>query len=161
MFIGIDPGLSGAIAGIKKNGELWVLKVPTFKNAKGKTKYLIGEMVNILEGENITGVALESVHAMPGQGVTSMFSMGQGLGIWQGVLTALKIPFVMVPPQTWQKAVLVGFKRKAGEAKQASIKNARRKFPKFSFLRTPRCKKIDDGMTDATNLALYAKLHFK
>lgn len=164
MFIGIDPGLSGAIAFLhrdgKFDGKLEILKTPTIKNPKGKTEYNVGAMVHFLKRSGITGVTLEKVGAMPGQGVTSMFSMGRGLGLWEGIIVALELPYVKVAPQTWQKEILRDFKRQKGEAKQASILNAQRMFPTQSFLPTPRCTKIDDNMCDATNLALYAKKHF-
>jgi len=40
-----------------------------------------------------------------GQPGSAMFTFGRGFGNIEGILTALKIPFVMVRPQTWQKAL--------------------------------------------------------
>jgi crossover junction endodeoxyribonuclease RuvC len=45
---------------------------------------------------------LEAVSAMPGQGVSSMFSFGTSYGIVQGVLAALGIPVVLVRPVVWK-----------------------------------------------------------
>lgn len=159
MYIGIDPGLSGAVAGINPDGFLWVKKVPIIKNSKGKTEYNVKAMMEIFEGEDITGAALELIHSMPGQGCTSMFRMGYGLGLWEGILAAMKIPYIKVSPQSWRKEILRDFVR-GDDAKQASILNAERRFPKFNFKATERCTKIDDNMCDAANIALYAKLKF-
>ncbi len=46
---------------------------------------------------------IERVHAMPGQGVTSMFTFGQGYGSLRMALIASGIPFEEVTPQRWQK----------------------------------------------------------
>jgi len=46
---------------------------------------------------------IEKVHAFPGQGVTSMFTFGQGYGFLRGCLVALAIPFTEVTPQKWMK----------------------------------------------------------
>lgn len=48
---------------------------------------------------------LEKVHAMPGQGVTSMFTFGKGYGFLRGCLSSGGIPFDDVTPQAWQKAL--------------------------------------------------------
>lgn len=163
LYIGIDPGLQGAVALLDKN-NLEVLKVPLITNNKGKNEYDINALAQILRLATLkhkgqVGVVLESVHAMPGQGVTSMFSMGRGLGIWEGLIVALGIPYSKIAPQTWQKAILKDLK-KAGDGKQASMLYAQRMFPNTRFMPTERCKKTDNNMTDATCLALYAKTIF-
>ena len=48
---------------------------------------------------------LEKVHAMPKQGVSSTFKFGLNYGFLIGCLTALRIPFEFVTPNTWQKAL--------------------------------------------------------
>ncbi|MGL4498487.1 MAG: hypothetical protein ACRCU2_05435 [Planktothrix sp.] len=53
-------------------------------------------------------IIIENVHAMPGQGVTSMFSFGMGYGIWLGIIAALSIPVEFVTPQTWKKHYSLG-----------------------------------------------------
>jgi hypothetical protein len=42
-----------------------------------------------------------------------------------------------------------------GDTKKASAIIAKRLFPGETFLATERCKKVHDGLTDATLLALY------
>lgn len=49
---------------------------------------------------------LEKVHAMPGQGVTSMFTFGENFGFWKGFLAAHKVPYVLTTPQVWMKEIL-------------------------------------------------------
>ncbi len=106
--IGIDPGLSGAVA-ILPAGV--VSDTPTAVTANGKTRrhvYLPGEMARIVR-EYATGdchAYLEAVHSMPGQGVRSMFSMGHGLGLWEGILAALGVPYTLVTPQRWKREMM-------------------------------------------------------
>lgn len=116
IFVGIDPGLSGAVAFINKR-EISLFDTPTFetvKNKKGKesVKYIHDEvgMAKILRdmiprdaGKIKYHIYLESVHAMPGQGTVSMFNFGMGLGLWKGIIAALQIPHSLVTPQAWKK----------------------------------------------------------
>tara|TARA_R100001463_G_scaffold6332_1_gene20838 strand:+ start:3373 stop:3711 length:339 start_codon:yes stop_codon:yes gene_type:complete len=46
---------------------------------------------------------IEAVHSFPGQGVASTFKFGNNYGQWQGILSALKIPYILVSPQKWMK----------------------------------------------------------
>jgi hypothetical protein len=160
VFGGFDPGLQGAFVFIDESGKLLgKYKMPIVKNPKGKTEINVKEVVKIIEAHSPTFIMIESVHAMPFQGVTSMFSMGRGLGILEGVVSALRIPYNKCSPQSWQKEILRDFNR-GDDSKAASIINAERMFPDADFRATERCKKIDDGLTDAANIALYAKKNF-
>ena len=60
------------------------------------------ELEQVLAYDDATQISavLERVHAMPGQGVTSMFSFGANYGYWRGVLQGLRIPFTEVHPRT-------------------------------------------------------------
>jgi crossover junction endodeoxyribonuclease RuvC len=51
---------------------------------------------------------VERVGAMPGQGVTSMFSFGLACGIVHGALGALEVPMELVTPQQWKQEMHVG-----------------------------------------------------
>jgi crossover junction endodeoxyribonuclease RuvC len=46
---------------------------------------------------------VERVHAMPKQGVSSVFQFGHGVGIIHGVLAAMVIPMKLITPQAWKK----------------------------------------------------------
>lgn len=139
FFAGIDPGLDGCLCLILPDGKVEFRDVPTFtikSGKKQKRKYNIPAMAELLaplqkrfQRVDSSGfevlVALELVHAMPGQGVTSMFSMGHGLGIWEGLLAAFRIPFQFVTPQRWKKLLMDG----QGQDKDASRQIAMRLFP--------------------------------
>jgi len=71
-----------------------------------------------LQSPKITHAWIEKVHAMPGQGVTSMFSFGENFGKLQMALTASKTPFERVLPTKWQKQLPLR-KRKKDEVDSA------------------------------------------
>lgn len=151
-FIGIDPGLSGCVAVIGCK-EPRIYDTPTFLvhcKTKDKREYDIPCMRSILEAWQYepAWVFLELVHAMPGQGVTSMFSFGRGLGLWEGMLAALKISYTLVAPQRWQKELLDGMPKGKG----ASLIVAKRLFPSVSLDRVK-----DHGRADALLLAEYGR----
>jgi crossover junction endodeoxyribonuclease RuvC len=99
--IGIDPGLKGAIAVL--NGEYQsVFDIPVIKT-KSKSELACHLLYNQLKKYGDARVYLEQVHAMPGQGVVSMFSMGHTLGGIKGVIAALGYELHMVTPQVWKK----------------------------------------------------------
>lgn len=114
LIIGIDPGISGAIGIIDvKNDNIEVFDVPTIKidnpnrKAKQKTKneydkIAMGKLLSQYSKRKVV-VVMEKVHAMPGQGVTSMFNFGRGVGIWEGIFAALGWEPELVTPQTWKK----------------------------------------------------------
>ena len=48
---------------------------------------------------------VERVHSMPKQGVSSSFKFGENFGWFQGLLQGLGIPYTLVSPSVWQKAM--------------------------------------------------------
>jgi crossover junction endodeoxyribonuclease RuvC len=151
-FVGIDPGLNGAIAYFDTTeGHLSIVDMPTFevkRNNKMKREVSpIGVAHAMGLARKVDGVILERVGAMPGQGVTSVFSFGRSFGILEGVLASERIPFTIVTPQEWQKAAGVrggkdGSRMRAGEL-----------FPNYANL---FARKKDDGRADAALMAWYA-----
>ena len=73
-IIGIDPGLSGAIAVMKDNKVKNIFDMPVMAEGKKNKRQLnSAQLVNILK-ENVSEneeavVVVEQVNAMPGQGV--------------------------------------------------------------------------------------------
>tara|TARA_Y100000591_G_scaffold328809_1_gene356101 strand:- start:495 stop:986 length:492 start_codon:yes stop_codon:yes gene_type:complete len=107
-IVGIDPGLSGAIAILEDSKVLSVFDMPVMAEGKKNKRQLnSAQLVDIIK-ENIDkneeiAVIVEQVNAMPGQGVTSMFNFGQTFGAIKGVCAALKLPIFFVRPSKWKK----------------------------------------------------------
>ena len=107
-ILGIDPGLSGAIAILEDKKVVGIFEMPVMAEGKKNKRQLnSAQLVNIIK-ENIgnndeTAVVVEQVNAMPGQGVTSMFNFGQTFGAIKGVCAALELPIFFVRPSKWKK----------------------------------------------------------
>ena len=154
IILGIDPGLSGALALYTTSDQtVEVFDMPVLelvRNGKKKGEVSAQALANLLAGRGIKAAFLERVNAMPGQGVTSVFSFGRSTGIVEGILAAYDIPTTLVTPQAWQKAV----GQRAG--KDGSRERAMQLFPAQADLFQ---RKKDDGRSDAALIAYYgAKL---
>lgn len=143
IYIGIDPGQSGAMA-IIKNGEIELYPFDELKYVN--ECYLVKNCYK----ENAK-CCLEHVSAMPGQGVTSMFKFGENFGFIQGVLQSYGIPYELVRPQKWKKEFSIT------SDKNTSIEVCKRLFPGVNLKRTDRCRKDDDGLAEALLMAEYAR----
>ena len=148
--IGIDPGLSGAIA-IISTESLKIFDMPTMtveRNGKAKRQVSaseLAEMLYLYSGRDCH-VYCERVSAMAGQGVTSVFSFGRSFGMIEGILAAFKMPVTFVPPATWVKAV------GRGQGKDASRARAMELFPSDQ----DQFKRVkDDGRADAALIAYW------
>ena len=149
-ILGIDPGASGAFAFFDTiAGTLELLDMPTVQVLRnGKKRNEISEqMIAAVLGARPPVVAvIERVYAMPGQGVTSMFSFGLAVGLVRGVLAGQGIPIEFVAPKSWQKALGV----RGG--KDGSRQRACELFPAYAaaFARVK-----DNGRSDAALIAMW------
>ena len=99
--IGVDPGISGAIALIG-DGYLAVRDIPTAGEQRRRV-VMAAELAGVIRAWDPDTAVIEKVHAMPAQGVSSSFRFGQALGVIEGVLGALTIATEYVTPQSWKK----------------------------------------------------------
>lgn len=123
-YIGIDPGKSGGIAIVAEGKEPWAVKMPATER---DTWDVIEDIRQWCDCETVA--ALEKVHAMPKQGVTSTFTFGQGYGALRMALTAAGIPFRDVTPQAWQKRLGCS----TGGDKNVSKRMAQQLFPSLTI----------------------------
>lgn len=157
IIIGIDPGVSGAIAVITPQGaNVW----DTPLDAAGE--YDIEAMAtliarNVREWESYRafledGVIVPNrVDGRPefrGQSAKSTARQWRGIGIWEGILGALGVPYELVPPATWKRALGVT------RDKQTSRDRARELFPAAAHL-IYRAK--DDGRAEALLVAEFGR----
>jgi len=158
IFIGIDPGKSGAVAFLSDEGLAEVFLCPTIPSGKGtKRLYDVQEMVGLILG-NTDGLqsfaVLEKQQAMPKQGLSSTFSIGMGFGIWRGILAALEVPSEEPHSRVWQRVICGSI---AGDTKARSIQAASRLFPTIDLRISERGRKPHHGKADALCLAEYAR----
>jgi crossover junction endodeoxyribonuclease RuvC len=126
LTIGIDPGLSGAIAAI---GDDWQLilcaDLPVIRS--GKLAWIdSNEMTSLLmqcRNGRPAQIMLERSQPMPRQGVSSTFTTGVVMGSILAACQRAAIPLQMVTPSAWKRAMGLG------ADKSASLDKARLLFP--------------------------------
>lgn len=124
LFVGIDPGCSGAIVVINEHGAyISHLSMPTVK--VGTKARVNGAQVAtfLLQYRGLIAHAyLEQVGAMPGQGVSSMFTFGHAAGNVEGVLQGMFVPYSLVTPQAWKKSAgLIGSDKDAARSRAIQL----------------------------------------
>jgi crossover junction endodeoxyribonuclease RuvC len=157
IYIGLDPGSTGAMAAVNNEGELleWG-RFPLVKVGNKKVLDIQGISVWIEErGINMgVRVTVEKVHAMPGQGVTSMFSFGRSFGILEGIVISQNLPIQYAAPQAWQKVMLAGKPRGKGATKTSAVAAACELWPQLH--KTLKVKAAW-GVADAALIAEYGR----
>jgi len=144
--LAIDPGLSGAVCRMGQ-GRFDILRdfktLPDIARAIAKL------------APGVDHAVIEFVHAMPGQGVCSMFSFGRAAGVADGAL-ALSLPadrqVHQVAPQKWQNM----FRQWDGIPKGTAFDSrtlASKLFPSFS--QTYFTRKKDHNSADAALMAVW------
>ena len=153
ICIGIDPGAKGCmvtlITGLEKEEPLFSdFNLKQYCESLTRlSKPIQGSTASIM-------VAVEKVHAMPGQGVSSSFSFGQRLGELEGILTALQIPYELVAPKDWQKAC--GIPAKSDKKGIASV--MQKLYPTAELYGNKGG--LRDGRSDALGLAHFIRLKY-
>ena len=150
--LGIDPGLSGALAMYNECGLQDIYEIPTAKST-GRGREVLWSKLNqewddrFLLAEH---VFLERVMSRPGEGVSSAFKFGLVFGGLRGMIAAKLIPITLVTPSVWMKEMEVG-----RGSKEASVIRAEQLFPSHaSQFRGPKGGKRD-GAAEASLIAKY------
>lgn len=150
-YLGIDPGLTGAVAIIHENGTCSLYDPPSvlIKNGK-KTRgeYDIQEMTKIIRDYSSgTHAIIENGIAMPGLSSNTVATVFHGIGIWKGIMAAYGIPFSTIAAATWKKEFSLW-----GKDKNASILRAKELFPDADIT-----LKKHDGRAEALLMAEYLR----
>lgn len=159
-FAGIDPGASGAIALYDNaDGGLVLFDMPVFEVKVGGKKrrrldlFAIARFFDIY-GADIRLAAIEDVHAMPGQGVSSTFSFGRALGVAEMATAAHFAPIEYIDARKWKAAFGLD------DDKEKSRMVASRLLPKhaaqWAVVRGVRDKDRAGGRAEAALLSLFA-----
>ena len=148
QIIGVDPGLTGALALLSHHGLQAVHDIPTMikGNGEGAVKNQVdpGALADLLrawiEGKdkNEIMVMIESQGPvrLPGNkilGGASAFSLAYTAGVIEGVVTALRLPRELVQPGAWKKAL--GLSAKGADKKALARAMAQRYYPEADIHR--------------------------
>lgn len=163
-FLGIDPGLHGALALYAPgydHQKLWVVDTPTLllKKGKGVKRFIdYGAFAGIVREWSGAAVVppiavVELVSAWPGQGVASAFDFGRSVGAALMACHAHQLRVEQVAPTVWKRAVGIP----VGAGKDQSRARAMNLFPADAdrFRRAH-----DDGRAEAALIAWYGARTF-
>ena len=151
LIIGIDPGVSGAVAFIRDDDTAYVLDMPTTRAQRGRSALdvngsLLFDALFLSDSRDVAYV--EQVQSRPRQ--AGQFAFGVNYGRVLGVLEALGIQIVHVPASKWKPAM--GLR---GEDKATSVALAAQLFPHLKDqLYGPRGAPLD-GRAEALLIAYY------
>lgn len=146
IFIGIDPGKTGGLCAITEEGDIALIAKFDNKNPA----LIIKEAIAVYTGwGNELCIALEKVHAYPGQGVSTSFAFGTGYGIIQGALSALGYEYALYTPQAWQSVLPVA---ESAKGRVKAYADSRGDTHKFVY---EKCRVHHQGCLDAFGIADY------
>ncbi|MFA5266309.1 MAG: hypothetical protein WC378_21000 [Opitutaceae bacterium] len=163
--LGIDPGVSGAIACLDENQKLcWVLDMPVM-TLSGTKQQVNGAEITRFFKENLTRGSsgnfldvlayVELVHTMPGQGGSSQGNFMMSYGKVLGALEALGIPYRLVTPQSWKRRAGVPGKKTGPDGKKNINADMSRTLAQQLYPDAPLGLKKHVGRADAILIAKY------
>jgi hypothetical protein len=175
IYIGIDPGLEGAIAVLSDGKQPFVYPMPILES-KGKREiefaevrkillpYVVLDTIVAIERQIPIGSKREKVTiAATGQqaevsisrGIASTGYFMENTGTLRGICIGLDLKHIRVLPQVWKSTVLTGLSWHGN--KIASVLYVQGVYPMLDLRRTPKCRKPSDGFADAVCIAEYAR----
>ena len=155
-ILGIDNGLDGGLV-LLMDGKVSDTHIMPTVGEKGREKRAYDQeaIFRVIETLRPDHAFLEWAQAMPGQGVTSMFSIGFGFGLMQGLLVGRRVPTTLVRPQAWQKVMFAG--QPKGDTKSTSYLVCSKAWPEIEWRRSEKCRTPHSGLTDAACIAEYGR----
>lgn len=150
IVLGIDPGLSGALVWLSKNGLTFA---PMPLNEEGRICY--ESIKEVIENSPPDHIYIERAVAF-GMGVTGAFNYGQDFNAIKIGVGLTKIPFTLVEPGKWAKVMHQGIDKDM-KPKAKSIVAVKRLYPQLlkDIPKGPRSGKFDEGIVDALLIAGY------
>ena len=107
VIVGVDPGLSGALAfmDLRQPATVAVVDIPVHVLERGKRarrEIDVAGFVSLLTSRVIEHAFVERAGAMPKQGVVSVFKYGTAFGALCAVTAICEIPTHLVSPRKWK-----------------------------------------------------------
>ena len=145
MYLGIDPGLSGAWGLIDHNGKYQSCGDMLNNGNHILSRAVWAEMSQAIDRQDLE-IVIEAVHAMPKQGVSSTFKFGMAYGAAISIAERFNCPWHLVTPQKWKKLL------KLDSDKNNSLALARELWPN-----APLHLKKHNGRAESLLLAEYIR----
>lgn len=150
MYVGIDPGLNGAIAVLNDQEKM----VSFFEKPTGLLLY------RVLQEVNPRAVFIEKAQTMPKQGIVSAFNYGAGFGELIAAVNICEMRYYLVSPRRWTNKMLIGT-NSFDATKYRSSQAFKRLFPEWSEHKAllNRAGRLHEGVVDAALIGLYGIKH--
>jgi crossover junction endodeoxyribonuclease RuvC len=126
-YLGIDPGLSGALAIVATVNGLPLLVDAIDMPSTGTGAKARVDVIAAAKwiGKHAPSAAyVERAQAFPGQGASSGFSYGRAVGALEAVVALCAIPMILVEASVWKRQL-----RLPGKDKEAARQRALQLFP--------------------------------
>jgi crossover junction endodeoxyribonuclease RuvC len=159
LILGVDPGLSGALAFycLREKKLIFVDDMPLRKvRAASSTKmeictHTLLQTIKTFAAKTL-GAVIEDVSAAPKQGVVSMFRFGYVTGLVAGQITAFEIPLLPTKPAVWK--TLMGLSQNKNDSRDRAMKL-------FPEMKNQFGLNKDDGRAEAALLAYFGTRVFQ
>lgn len=147
---GCDPGLSGAVAIYDtETGAVETHPMPVHQLARGgknKREIDVHGLAALIVGNRIGHAFVEKQWPRPNDGKTQAAATAEIYGTIKGVLAAGGVPYTIVSPQRWKKALGVPAAKDGARARASQL------LPDAAH---QWAKSKDDGRAEAALIALY------
>jgi crossover junction endodeoxyribonuclease RuvC len=152
VILGIDPGVTGALAFLRPSNRVETFPMPVFKAKHGHEldEAALSRMLDA-RSRDIEFALLERQWARPTDGGPQAFKLGCNFGALRMLLASNFIPYRMVTPQAWKRAMGL-----LNEGKDASRAAATKAFPQDA--EQWRLKRAE-GRAEAALLASWGRTH--
>lgn len=171
IFLGVDPGMQGAISSLSADSKLITISdFPELNKRIDVLKFkVIIDSIRAFHGCEDIICCLEKSTSRTQQGVTSMFNYGVTYGILYSVLKMSGVKIVEITPQKWKKSFGLISDKKIGKVitKEDAVDVAIELFPsradmfKRMSARAKRGYVIYDGRADSILISEYCRRTYK
>ena len=148
-YLGVDPGLSGALAIVEVINGVPVLIDAVDMPSSGtgaKARVDIIAAAQWIARHAPSTAYIDRAQAYPGQGASSGFSYGRAAGAVEAVVALCSIPLILVEASAWKRKVHL-----PGKDKEAARQKALQLFPSQHAL---LARKKDHGRAEAALIAV-------
>jgi hypothetical protein len=158
-YIGIDNGVSGAVAILESDGSVKLSKTPTIEfGGKGTFIDDIKLRSLVMNGRAVEDlrVVYEWGNKNPQWGTKGNWATGNHNGTLTTFVRQNGIRAAAITAKEWQRELLAGFRPNGCDTKTAAKAAAKHYFPGVSLI-APGCRTEFDGFADALLMALWGK----
>lgn len=153
-ILGVDPGISGALAILDDEGELVAVHdMPSLPDgAKGRNAVNAPLLASIVFQSHATRAFCELVGPRPGEGAVGAFGFGRSRGVIEGVCGAAGVPVAMIAPPVWKRAAGIP---PGAENKDMARARAIARWPRHAdlFARKKDCDRAEAALVALAGLA--------